>query len=346
MDKKKDKQPESNEALEAVDAVVKAGRKNFFQANMIWLKGDTKKERLRKTAFDLMLLIILGSLTVLLWYTTVDRMGHDRLMNDLLKDRPAVTEGVGGEFVEPVTRPEANVRESAEQLLARNKYYKFWVSAPGGGIEYPVVQYSNNAYYLHRNFNDQPSRYGNPFMDYRNSIDPVSDNLIIYGHNMFDNATIFSRLESYMQRDTVARHPILTLEWPDGSTWQYKIFAVVPINGRAQDDNDYVFHVNTPEFGGQENFEGYLRQLAMRTLVQTGVDVRWGDNLLTLQTCLRDYPDQFLYIVGRQLRPGESIKVDPAGILANPNPRHPQIVYNRRGVKNPYENAEQWQPPR
>jgi len=357
MGKKGKHPPESNEALDAVEAVIRTAKrkKNFFEANVIPLKGDSKRERRRKSVFDLMLLVVVASAVVLVWYSVLDPMNAKKDYEALMRMRQTEATTLApeeqpttplGEVVpmEPVTEKPTVVHQSAEKFLARNKDYKFWLSAPGGNINYPVVQYTDNDYYLHKNFDRKPSRYGNPFLDYRSKTDPVSTNLIIYGHNMKDG-TIFAGLKNYRQRDVVARYPIITLEWPGGNTSQYKIFSVLVVNGKAKDDNGHIFAVNTPDFPDAKSFEGYIRQLEERTYTKTGVDVQYGDKLIALQTCVYDFEDEFLYVVGRMVRPGESIKVDPAGVKANPNPRLPQIMYTKRGAKNPFVGAEQWSPP-
>jgi len=353
MGKKEKHPPESNEALEAVEEVIRTAKrkKNFFEANVIPLKGDTKKEKRRKFVFVILLLIMVSSASVVTWFSVLEPI-RGRNMEDHFRGyrSPETTAEAepptGGAEVVQTTKPVVSTtRQPLDKLLARNRDLRFWISAPGGRIEYPVVQYTDNDYYLHRNFDRKLSRYGNPFLDRRCKLDPPSTNLVIYGHNMRDGS-IFSGLKNYRQRDVVARHPIITLERLDGSVYQYKIFAVLVINGRLQDDNGYAFAVNTHDFPTQASFEGYVRQLEQRTTIKTGVDVRYGDKLISLQTCLFDvgFDDAYLYVVGRMVRPGESIKVDSAGVKTNQNPRLPQAMYDKRKQKNPYAGAELWFP--
>ena len=354
MGKKEKHPPESSEALDAMEEVIRTTKrkKNFFEANVIPLKGDTKKVLRRKSLFDLLLLIMVASTVVFLWFSVLDPIRGRGIDKDWHDYRPPTVETTapaqqptgGAQVVETTKPPVPTTRVPLDTLWARNKDFKFWITAPGANISYPVVQYTDNDYYLYTNFDRKPSRYGNPFLDWRCKLDPASSNLIIYGHNMKDGS-IFARLSYYRQRDVVAYHPIITLEWPDGGTWQFKIIAVLIINGNASDDNGHIFAVNTPDFPTQASFDGYIRQLEQRTLIKTGVDVRYGDKLISLQTCVYDFKPAFLYVVGRMVRPGESIKVDSAGVKANPSPRLPQIMYDKKGKKNPYAGAELWFPP-
>lgn len=320
-------------------------KKNFFERNMIPLKGDSKKTRKRKGLFNSCLIIVLISALVLVWVVVIDPNAAIELsdeLSDLHGGAPAVTQSTKpGQTVPETTRKVVEVRQSADKLMARNSHYIGWLIARGGNINMPIVQTKDNDYYLRRNFDRAPSKYGCPFVDYRVSFDPMSTNLIIYGHHM-NNGTIFSKLTRYKSADAVKANPLITLELPDGTTYQYKIFAVLAVNGLASDDNGYVFAANTPDFPNKTSFEGFVRQLKQRSYVNTGVDVQYGDQLISLQTCIYDFDYEFLYVVGRLVRPGESAAVSAAQIKANPNPRLPQALYDKQKRKNPFKDAERW----
>lgn len=343
------------DALEAMNAVVNTPpvrrKKNFFEKNMIPLKGDSKKTRRRKGLFDSCVVIIFVCLLVITWVVAIDPWQAGKKLTDIqgiynegTEATVSTTEPPPGETAPPeTTHKPVVVRASADKLKARNSDYIGWLKAPGGSINYPIVQTANNNYYLYRDFDRNSSRYGNPFLDYRNSVSPMSDNLIIYGHHMRDG-TIFSRLTQYKQAGVVKNNPIITLEMPDGTTYQFKIVSVLAVNGRAQDDNGYIFAVNTPNFPTKENFDGYVKQIKQRSYVNTGVDVQYGDKLISLQTCIYDFTDEYLYVIGRLVRDGESASVDASKIKSNPNPRHPQALCDKLKIKNNFADAERWFP--
>jgi len=350
-----EQRPDSD-ALDALDAVVNTPparrRKNFFEKNIIPLKGDSRKVKRRKAVFDSCLVIIFVCLVVLSWVMVIDPAISKWKYDDLAKNYTmAETTGVDipteapppGQTAPPTTKgPEyEKERMSPEALKARNSDYVGWLRAPGGSINMPVVQTADNGYYLKRDFDRRPSKYGNPFVDYRVHFSPVSTNIIIYGHHM-SNGTIFTYLTRYKQADVVRRNPIITLELANGTINQYKIVSVLAINGRAEDDNGYVFAVNTPEFRSQEHFDGYVRQIKQRSYVTTDVDVVYGDKLISLQTCIYDFDYEFLYVIARQVRPGEGTSV--GSVKANPSPRHPQALYDKLKQNNPYRDSELWYP--
>ena len=338
-------QPESSEALDAVEAVIHTSSKKSFAASLFPCRGDTKRDRRRKVILDIALMVVFLSAIVLVWATVIDPGSHTSLQDDLYDDSAVVSTEPGEELpVEEEPAEPARPRKSDAELKEMNSDYVGWIKAPGGEIDLPVVQTANNNYYLYRNFARKPSRYGNPFLDQYVNLDPKSTNLIIYGHHMRNDGSIFTKLLEYQKVDTVKAHPIITFELPN-EILLFKIFAVVTVNGRAIDDNGYVFHANTPEFSGKSSFEGYVRQLEQRTFVKTGVDVKYGDTLISLQTCQYEFTDQYLYVVGRLVRPGESPSVDPNQIIKNPDPRLPQALLTKRGLENHYRDAEQWKAP-
>lgn len=343
--------PESRDTLEAVEDVIHGGKrkKNFFEANILLLKEDSKNERTRKIIFDLLILIMIASALVLLWVGVIDPYLAKQKQDEFSGMIIGTTQPSGSEDNTPAGEDDEEDKSgggatiSFDDLLARNKDCVGFLNAPGANINLPIVQTANNDYYLKRDFDLRPSQYGNPFVDWRVVMNPLSTNLVIYGHHMRDGS-IFSKLTNYRNVETVQKYPIITFQQPDGTTLQYKIFAVVDINGNAEDDNGYVFYVNTYEFKTKENFDGYIRQLKQRTYINTPVDVEYGDKLITLQTCVYDFRPEFLYVVGRLIRPGESSAVDSTQITKNKNPRLPQALYNKYKQTNPFKDAELWYP--
>ena len=84
-----------------------------------------------------------------------------------------------------------------EQLYEINSDFKFWIDIPDTNISYPVVQASDNDYYLRRTFEGNSNVGGVVFVDYRCAADLSGRNVVIYGHRMNDGS-MFASLKSYM----------------------------------------------------------------------------------------------------------------------------------------------------
>ena len=72
------------------------------------------------------------------------------------------------------------------KIFKDNKDTIGWLIVDGTNINYPVVQHSNNDYYLEHDFKHNYNSAGWVFMDYKNNLN--DQNLVIYGHHRHDNS--------------------------------------------------------------------------------------------------------------------------------------------------------------
>ena len=59
------------------------------------------------------------------------------------------------------------------------------------------------------------------------------------------------------------------------------------------------------ELDTEDDFNYYVDRIKQNSLVDTGVDVKYGDKLLTLSTCYSDADNSRFIVVARRLRKGE-----------------------------------------
>ena len=71
-----------------------------------------------------------------------------------------------------------------------------WIYIPGTDVDYPVLQGSDNAYYLNHDAYGEYSPDGSIFVDAGNNLDFEDFDTIIYGHNM-STGTMFKTLHNY-----------------------------------------------------------------------------------------------------------------------------------------------------
>ena len=238
-------------------------------------------------------------------------------------------------------------------VIEKNPDTVGWIKVPNTNINYPVVQFTNNDYYLNHDFDKKYNYRGAIFMDYRNNITELDANTIIYGHNCYDK-TMFSELDQYDNIDFYKKTPVFeynTLE----KSYQWKIYAVFITNAEAHEDNDYVFNYIYPYMDG-ENFNGFIEEVNKRRLYVTDVDINDDDKMLVLSTCVRNLDtlnkygrttyraDGRLVVLARALREGESAEVDVSKAYLNETPKYPQIWYDNKNIENPFKNDEKWYP--
>ncbi len=236
----------------------------------------------------------------------------------------------------------ATIQLKYAKLYGENQDFIGYISADGIGLNLPVVQTTDNEKYLNKNFYGKSTKYGCPFVSYRNRITSTSLDLntVIFGHHM-NNGTIFGALDKYKTISGYKKAPVISFNTLYND-YQWKVFAVIITNGNSTGDNNYLFPYDFTTLSSQAKFSSYLNELAQRSLYDTGVDVLPTDKILTLSTCSHEFEDARLVVVARLVRPGESTSVDTSKAVSNSKPRYPQAYYNKKGITNPYKNASRW----
>ena len=150
-----------------------------------------------------------------------------------------------------------------------------WILIPGTRVSYPVVQGTDNSYYLNHTWRGGKNSVGAIFMDCRNSGDLSDFNTIIYGHRM-NNRSMFGTLSQYKSRSYWQAHPYVYLT-DDSGTHRYEIFAA----GEVSVDSD-VYRLGLRSSSGRQSF---LDSCLSLSALNTGVMPHVYDKVLTLSTC-------------------------------------------------------------
>lgn len=108
-----------------------------------------------------------------------------------------------------------------EALKQINEDIVAWIRIPGV-LDYPVVQGTDNSYYLHHTFRKEYNIAGSIFLDSRNAADFSDGKNIIYGHNMRDGS-MFHVLRKFQDLDFYQANREIWLYLPDGSVQVYEI---------------------------------------------------------------------------------------------------------------------------
>ena len=227
------------------------------------------------------------------------------------------------------------------KLYAENSDFVGYLSADGVNLNLPIVQTTNDEYYLNKNFYGKTTKYGCPFVTHLNNIETLDLNTVIFGHHM-NNGTVFGALDAYKSIEGFKKAPVITFNtlYKD---YSWKVIAAFITNAYEEDDNGYIFRYYFTSLSTQERYSAYLNELSQRSLYDTGVDVLPTDKILTLSTCSHEFTDARFVVVARLVRDGESTDVDTSRATVNSNPRYPQAYYTKKGKTNPYKNASQWE---
>ncbi len=315
--------------------------KRFVKAIIPW-KGDPPLEIVRKVLLIVSILVLIGCG---IW--GINRLSERINSNSSVQDYANMVDESAKLTLEEAEKlyPDVEFPEGMQSkfysLYALNQDFVGWLTIEGKNISLPIVQGEDNSFYLYRDFEKVDTDYGNPFLDYRNTVEePFDTNTIIYGHYMRDNM-IFSNLKKYMSVSGFRESPVIEFDTLYRTT-KWKVYAVFLTNSDPASDNGYVFDYLYTGFPSTESFNGFVDQLDQRKLYTTGVDIAPTDKLLTLSTCYTNYSDERLVVVARMVRDGESEEVDTSLAYENANPRYPQAWYDKKGQENPFKDANRW----
>ena len=137
------------------------------------------------------------------------------------------------------------------------------------------MQTDNNEFYVNRHFKDRESPAGSVFMDYRNDVQVMSQNTILYGHAM-KNDEMFGSLKKYLQQDYAEAHPIIYLD---------TLYEGYDVEVFAAYETTIDFYYIETEFKSHDAFLKFLDEIQARSVIEMNVDIGPGDKILTLSTC-------------------------------------------------------------
>ena len=162
-----------------------------------------------------------------------------------------------------------------EALREVNEDVIGWIQIPDTSVTYPLLQWTDNDFYLHHTWQQHKNGAGSIFMDYQSASDFSDFNTIIYGHNM-RNGTMFSSLRSYASPGYWEKHPHFYIR-TDAGVARYDIFA---IQSASTDSIIYGLGIDT-----QQRKQQFLRFATDYSLVDTGLTPTTDDSIVTLSTC-------------------------------------------------------------
>ena len=205
------------------------------------------------------------------------------------------TDETTGDTTECVEVPQEPIIFDKYRLLyEQNNDLVGWIRIDGTGIDYPVMQMpSNPDYYLKHSFEKTWSDYGVPYVDGSCTVG-VSNNLIIYGHNM-KNGTMFHDLVNYTKKEFYEAHPVICFDTVD-APGQYQVIA-----GFRYNTNKETFVYNEHTDMAEAEFTEYVENCRARSIYDTGITAEFGDQLITLSTCEYTYTNGRFVVVAKKI---------------------------------------------
>ena len=207
------------------------------------------------------------------------------------------------ENLQDEVEPEEVVQETQRMLQVKslqqeNPDIVGWIEIENTKINYPVLQGTDNEYYLNHNYKKQKTQKGSIFLNKDYNWDIPSSNLQIYGHNM-KNGEMFQGLLKYKNESYYKQHPTIRFTTAKEDAI-YEIISVFPSRVYYQTEKNvfryyYFIHAETKE--EYDNFVGNAKKASLYEIDKTA---EYGDQLMTLSTCSYHTEDGRFVVIARK----------------------------------------------
>ncbi len=135
-----------------------------------------------------------------------------------------LAEEAARQTTEAPTEPETEETEPLEEayvspidfeaLTVENPDTIGWIRIPDTNVDYPIVQGTDNDFYLDHDFYGKESAAGSIYLDFESEADLQGRNQILYGHNM-KNGSMFKDINRYKDPEYFKEHQYFSIYTPE-----------------------------------------------------------------------------------------------------------------------------------
>ena len=274
------------------------GRRAPSRAAPARTASGTHKRKKKKSSklFYYVLLIVLLAVLAFSAVKIISYLNQQRLSE---KQQNAITD----EFITPVynggeqiggeddsSEPTNNSEPQPEQisvdfakLCAKYPDTVGYIYGANTGISYPIVQGSDNDFYLNHDYDGNTNNNGSIFMEYLCNSDFSSGNSIIYGHHM-KSGLMFAHLENYKSQSYYDAHPYFYIYTPS-QNYRLDLFAGCVVEGNA-------------DIYALEPGSDTIAALVSKSTFKSKIGTPTG-NIVTLSTCDYTFSDARYVVLGQ-----------------------------------------------
>ncbi len=257
-------------------------------------KSMSPAEKGRRAVMIVMAAIAVGSLGYFTYYCY--QASHaEQAFSQLaeLKDKDIVV-NPNRYFTRTEEENAPDILEDYKTLYNKNKSLIGWLKIDDTTIDYPVMQSSNEEYYLEHDFEQNYDRNGTLFISADAKIWPRSQNIIVFGHNM-KSGKMFGTLGKYKDQSYCEKHKTIQFD----TLYEKGTYEVMyTFLSQVYDADEVVFkYYQFIDANSEEEFNSHMEDMKAMSLYDTGVTAAYGDQLLTLSTCDHDTADAERFVV-------------------------------------------------
>ncbi len=213
---------------------------------------------------------------------------------------------------------ETSPEDEKEIILEPNPYHDSftansdmaaWLQVPDTNIDYPIMWTpEDETYYLYRSFDKKENQNGSLILDTDSSLDPLTTNLIIHGHNMRSGA-MFGNLTKYEKSSYYEDHKQIILYTKDRKR-TYEIISVFRSQVYKKTDDVFKFY-KFFDATTQEEFDDFYDNIKELSIYDTGVTASFGDHFITLSTCVYHVTNGRFVVIAKEVEDTTPIYYQP-----------------------------------
>lgn len=251
-------------------------------------KKNTKFKKIILILITIIFITCIIYISVYFYNSYKDKNINDNILNNVNVDSTKVTEQKTERMLQ------------LEELQKENSEIIGWLEIEGTNINYPVLQGTDNEFYMKNNYKKEKSKNGSIFLDKSYNWDIPSSNLLVYGHNN-KNGTMFQDLLKYKKEDFYKEHTKIKFTTNKEDS-VYEIMSVFYSRVYYKNEKNvfrYYYFVNAEN---EQEYNDFVNNAKKASIYDTGITAEYGEQLLTLSTCSYHTEDGRFVVVAKKLR--------------------------------------------
>lgn len=254
-------------------------------------KENKHRKEIKKYIQIIFIIIFIISICAIIYYfynANKDKQEYKEVLDNVKIDEEQVTE----------ERTERMLQ--VEELKKENEDIIGWIEIDGTNINYPVLQGTDNQYYMKHTYTKEYSNNGSIFLDKDYDWNLPSSNLLLYGHNN-KNGVMFQDLLKYKEESFYIEHPTIRFTTINEDC-QYEIISVFLSRVYYKDEKDvfrYYYFINA---NNEAEYNNYVEKSKKFSIYDTGKSAEYGEQLLTLSTCEYSQEDGRFVVVAKKVK--------------------------------------------
>lgn len=245
--------------------------------------------------FNSILLIALSTIYIVKFLSIKKEAIEERnLLNEI-----KINENIQLAKVENEQKEKENERiKQVKTLKSENSDIIGWIEIENTKINYPVLQTTDDEYYLTHNYKKEKTEKGSIFLSKDYNWDRPSDNLQIYGHNL-GNGEMFQELLKYTDEKFYKEHPNIRFTTANEDSI-FEIIAVFKSKVYYKSDKDvfrYYYFINAET---EKEYNEFVENAKKASLYKINATAKYKEQLMTLSTCSYHTEDGRFVVVARK----------------------------------------------